>query len=202
MIEFLTGIVWDSKPGFAKVQLDEDDEDTGFTTDWLPMLFLNTLNDKEAVTLEKNTQVKVLITHNRREGVILGAIYSDKDTPPDEANNNTWVKKFADGTYISYDKQNGKLTADIKGTVDIKASGKITVNTDADMDATVGGDATITAKKLIVKGDLSVTGEIKSTGDISSNGEVTGHATSVPIKLTTHTHNVTAVGSPTGPALP
>ncbi len=201
-VEFLTGIVWESKPGYSRVHIDEDDNEAGYTTDWLPMLFMHTLGDTEAITLKKDTQVKLLMKDDRRDGVILGAIYSETDTVPSEANENTWVKKFEDGTVLVYDKQAHKLTADIKGDIEVTASGKL--------DADISGDTTIKAPRVLIDGDLSVTGKIDAVGNITTSGKVDATDKVVSaveveagiIKLTLHKHISASPGSPTGPSIP
>jgi phage gp45-like len=52
-------------------------------------------------------------------------------------------------------------------------------------------------------GDVSIDGDITNTGSITSSGDITAtNLLSALISLTKHTHNVSAVGSPTGPPLP
>lgn len=56
---------------------------------------------------------------------------------------------------------------------------------------------------LILTGNLSVDGDITNTGSITSSGDITAtNLASALISATKHTHNVSAVGNPTGPPLP
>lgn len=197
---FKTGIVWDSRPGYAKVQFDEENDeqdagDAGFTTDWLPQLFHATLGEQVVSTLKKNAQVECLMQANLKTGVILGCSYNDEDTPP-TTDADTYVHKFEDGTFISYKKGSGSdgiLTADVKGDVSIKISGKL--------DAEVTGETTLKTSKLKVQGDVEVIGKISATDNIETQKEVKAtidvSAGPLNIKLTTHKHLGVQTGSGT-----
>jgi phage baseplate assembly protein V len=108
-----------------------------------------------------------------KDGVIIGSTYNNEDTPPSESG---WVKKFSDGTILSYDKAAHKFTADIKGDADVKCSGKI------DIDAT--GTAKIKASSLTIDCDVTVNGKIQAT-DVKAG----------IIDLKTHIHTGVQPGS-------
>lgn len=97
------GIITQVNPskGLAIVHFDDLD----IPSDWLPWISSRTGNDQENDPLEQNEHVACLMDCNLENGVILGAIYSQRDTPPTESGANKWVKKFQDGTIFSYDKQ-------------------------------------------------------------------------------------------------
>lgn len=118
------GIVAASKPGFAQVRFDDLD---GMTTDWLPTSHANTQDDKEVETLNVGTQVSCLMDARMEDGCIVGAHYSDVDTPP-VASNSKWCKRFSDGTTIEYDKETHALVIDVQGSINIKATGAVTIN--------------------------------------------------------------------------
>lgn len=201
-MDFKTGKVWEAKPGYAKVlfddELDDDleDDEAGFTTEWLPQVFLFTHGDQEVITLEKDTQVRCLMAANLKDGVILGAIYSDTDNPPAEANADTWVKKFKDGTVLIYDKKAHKLTADVKGDIAITGTGKL--------DAIISGNTTIKSPNVKIDGKLEVTGDITAGSKISATGEISSDADvkALTVSLVGHMHAVTAAPGTTGPPTP
>ena len=96
------GLVHAAKPGYAQVRFDDLD---GLVTDWLPTTHDNAQNNKDVETLDVGAQVSC----------ILGAHYSNVDTPPVNAATK-WHKRFSDGTSIEYDRAAHVLTILIGGT--------------------------------------------------------------------------------------
>ncbi len=119
------GQVSESKPGFAKVHFDQEDEQEGegYVSDWLPVISTHTLNDKFSFPLDINEHVACLMEHDMAAGVIVGAIYSEVDLPDDGAAIGKYRRRFEDGTVIEYDKSTGTLTADVKTSAEIKVNG-------------------------------------------------------------------------------
>lgn len=201
---FKDGIVWESKPGFARVHFDEEDTEetsgeTGFTSDWLPVMYTRTFKDGECWPLEKGEQVRCILDQDCNQGVILGAMFDESNTPGNGAASGMRTIYFEDGTVISYkkgiDTAQGELNADIKGNVTIKASG--TLNAD------ITGEATIKSKKFIIDGDMEVKGEISATKDISSSTEISVGTGPLAIKLTSHKHiGVQTGGGTSGTPIP
>jgi|GEM_PF-3103172 len=95
------GLVSETKPGFARVQLPTYD---GVVTDWLPIVKLRAMNDDENWPLEQNEQVACVVDQYCVTGVILGAISSDADQPDSNAGAGKWRKIFSDGGVMEYDK--------------------------------------------------------------------------------------------------
>src|SRR5688572_12748387 len=100
------GIVSEVEQGFAKVHFEEDN----IVTSWLPMLVRKSKSDKDSWPLEVNEHVACMMDKYCNEGVILGAIYSDVDTPDSGEGPGKFRKKFSDGTVIEYDSEGHELT--------------------------------------------------------------------------------------------
>lgn len=100
----------------ARVEFKELDE---IVSNWLSVLVKKSLNDKDYWMPDINEHVVCLLDEYGEEGVILGSVYSDKDTPP-ISSKDKWHKTFKDGTVIEYDREENKLLIDVKGTIEIK----------------------------------------------------------------------------------
>lgn len=124
-----------------------------------------------------NELVACLVDENNEDGVVLGALYNDDDTPSGATGDNVRIV-FKDGSVIDYDFAAHKLTIDMPTAdvvanckkADISASGKVTINAPAGIE---------------INGDVSITGTMTASGDITSSTEVTAQT----IKLTTHVHS-------------
>lgn len=193
MLKF--GIISDAKPdkGLYRVKIDEED----ITTDWLSVLARNTLKVKDEIPLYVNEHVALLMDEMCENGVILGAMWSEADTPASGAGEDIYRKTFEDGTFIQYDKGTGEVTVDGKGSVIVKSAKNVE----------------ITCSKLIVNNKVEITGDVKITGntditglldvtqDITSSG---GDVVAFPVTLKTHKHAYVAPSGPaiTGPSQP
>ncbi|MOA31482.1 hypothetical protein D3C78_1526430 [compost metagenome] len=92
------------------------------------------------------------------------------------------MKRFKDGTTLTYDKDAKKLSV-------IHADGLV---------------IDVTGTEVKVDGDLAVTGKVTAGGDVQSSGNITtalGEVQAGAIKLTTHPH-LGNMGAPTSPPLP
>jgi phage baseplate assembly protein V len=86
--------------GLARVHFDDVDIVSG----WLPIIVPRTNTDKQVDPMEEGEHVACLMDSRDENGVILGAIYSTQDIPPTDAGADTFIRKFADGTIIKYDR--------------------------------------------------------------------------------------------------
>ena len=93
----------------------EDDDSTSF---WLPILKAKTLKDKFYSMLDIGEQVACLMDENSEDGVILGAIYSTEDLPPEQSEKEMSIN-LENGSFLNTDT----LTASFKN---IKLVGDIT----------------------------------------------------------------------------
>jgi phage baseplate assembly protein V len=161
------GLVSQFSPSTMKAKVKFGDDD--IVTDWLPIIKQRTSGDQSFDCLVINEQVACIMDENLETGVILGAIYSTADTPPEEAGEKIWGRKFEDGTILKYDQSSHKLTVKLVGS----------------------------GAKMEIEGDVEVTGKITASGNIeTSTGDV--KAGTVALKLHTHT-GVTTGGGSSGP---
>jgi len=93
-----------SKP-YARIRFDEDDS----TSYWLCVLQIKTLKDKFYVMPDIGEQVACLMDNNSEEGVILGAVYSDRDKPREHSNKIIYLQ-LENGSFIDISKEENKLT--------------------------------------------------------------------------------------------
>lgn len=151
--------------GFARVSFD----DTEIVSGWLSLPASATKTAKDWRPVEINTQVACLMDEVCEQGIIIMALWSFTDTPPDWANENTTGIMYADGTAIYYDIENKRLSI-----------------------AAPDAELTIECKKLNVTGEVNIEGKTTITGDTKVTGEViaTKEVTAGPmkIKLTQHKH--------------
>ncbi|MDR0543154.1 MAG: hypothetical protein LBH19_13205, partial [Dysgonamonadaceae bacterium] len=88
--------------GYARVHLDDVD----MVSDWLALHSCATKTAKHWIPIEINSQVGCVIDDDTQQGFIVIVLWSDTDTPPDWANENTMGMLFADGAEFFYDSEN------------------------------------------------------------------------------------------------
>ncbi|MCG2614900.1 phage baseplate assembly protein V [Terrimonas sp. NA20] len=167
--ELKYGIVCEVKPGFARISFEDDD----IVSDWLPVLRRKTKTQKESWQLDINEHVVCLMDCHCEEGVVIGAIHSDVDTPDSNEHPAKFRKIFSDGTVIEYDSEAHKLTVDVKG--DLKA----TTSGDSEIDAATNLKGKAGAKAIIEAPAIELTGMVKITGATTIVGALTVGAISV-----------------------
>jgi phage baseplate assembly protein V len=179
MLRFGTISDIDPAKGLARVRFEED----GIVSAWIPIVQRRTLKDKTMETMDIDEHVACLMDENAEEGVIVGAIFNDKDQP-EGGGKDVWARKFEDGTVLKYDRSAKKLTATLAS----------------------GGKAEVTASEVKITGDLVVTGSINGGGGVSiqgnieASGEVTAkNGTPASVKLSTHVHPTATPGAPSSP---
>ena len=161
---FKVGIISEAKPGYCKVHFPAND----IVSDWLPITYHGTMSYKDHHPYEVQQQVVCLMDENCEDGCIIGATYNDEDTPPTEANATTWVKKFKDGTVLTYNSSSKELK--------VKAEGKVTV--DAKDDVAVKSLKDVNCEGLNVKGKATVKATVEAPSiDLTGNVTVTGTMT-------------------------
>lgn len=174
-VSYKTGIVVDSKPGFARVRFADIDD---LTTQWLPVIHPKTLQDKVVWTLDVGEHVSCLLDEFMEDGCILGAIYSDPDVPP-VSSKDKFHLKFDDGGSIEYDRSNGAMTVVCKGVVNVTADGAVTVKTPVSV--TIDTPQTTITGKCTVQGLLTYNGGMVGKGgggvaaSIQGNVQVDGN---------------------------
>lgn len=129
---YKTGLVVESKPGFARVQFPDLD---GLVSDWLPTAQRKTSGDRDVSTLDKGTQVGCLLDEHFESGIVVGAVYSDADLSP-TASGDVHHIAFSDGSFVEYDRAGHMLTAKVGGcTVTVTGTGIKVTGGDVEADA-------------------------------------------------------------------
>lgn len=146
--------------GKARVRFPED----GIVSDWLPLIQPKTKGDKYYYMPDEGEHVACMMDEHLESGVILGAIYSKANTPGAHQGKDIFSIEFSDGTFIKYDRGEGKLTLNCVGKIEIETP------------------------------DAEIKGPLKVTGNITANGEVIARAASLSISLSTHNHPTAPTG--------
>ena len=133
--------------------------DSGIISSFLPVLTHNTLTQHDEIPLSPGEHVACLMAGNGAEsGVILGAFYDAKNTPPvHEAH--TRALTFSDGTKVTYDTESHKLFVEIDADVELNITGKVSREINGDIKEKINGNT-----KREINGDI----EEKHTGDTDS----------------------------------
>lgn len=180
------GTVSASKPGFARVRLTDCNN---MRTLWLPILYPKSQNDQACWTYDDGEHVAVLLDAQGEDGVILGAIYSNADTPPttDKA---VFIIKFKDGAVLEYNRDThelnvtgvGKVTVDAATEIVLKAGAKVSVDApDAEFSGNVlvkgqltyqGGLAGSGGGGSSISGTFAVNGNVSVNGNVNASGSV------------------------------
>ena len=116
------GTVTEVVGGSVKVEIH------GHPTHKLPVLFPRTQTDKFFAMPDVGEEVAcIFLPIGLEQGFVLGAIYSDVDTPPAAGSHLTHMT-FGDGTVIAYDRKAHSLDITVKaGEVTVKAD-KVTLD--------------------------------------------------------------------------
>src|ERR1700688_3954033 len=99
---FRVGIVQAQDTARAKVRVVFPDYDEMISW-WLPVVFFKTQNDKAYWIPDIGEQVVCLMDLRDEAGAVLGAIYSDADTPPVNSADKFHLG-FKDGASVDYDR--------------------------------------------------------------------------------------------------
>lgn len=160
----------DENLGYARVYFDDLD----IVSTWLALPSISTKTAKQWIPVEVNSQVVCIMDGDSEQGFIAMVLWSDTDTPPDWASEDTIGIKFFDGAEIYYDS---------------KAHTMICNAPDSELN--------FKCKKMNIEGEVNITGDTSVTGEIVATKEVTAGA--MKIALTKHKHPTPAgvSGTPT-----
>lgn len=86
--------------GRVKVEFPSHD----IVSHFIPVLFQKAKGDFEVWPMDVNTCVACLMDAYCEDGVVLGAIYTDNDTPPEGVNKDKWLRVYKDGSKEYYDR--------------------------------------------------------------------------------------------------
>jgi phage baseplate assembly protein V len=192
----------DATKGMAKVMFDEDN----IVSDWLQIVVRNSISNKSESWFDVNEFVCVMMDKHDEEGVILGAVYHEGNTPP-IGDKDTVGVTFPDGTVIKYNRSDSKFTIECVGEVNVSCTkANVTASDSVNMDtpsAQFTGDVsvqgTLSASGLTSSGDVEASGDIKADGSMKALGQVEAlSGTPLVVHLSTHNHPT----APTGPISP
>lgn len=153
------GTVSASRPGFARVRLPDADN---MRTMWLPIAYPKTQDDQCYWTYDPGEHVAVLLDAQGEDGVIIGAVFSDSDTPPISDLNKFGIR-FKDGAELEYDRATHTLT--VRGGVQ-----KIIVEAGASILLKAGIKVTVDAPDAECTGNLLVKGKLTYQGGMAGSG--------------------------------
>jgi phage baseplate assembly protein V len=161
------GIVKEIDPAKCKVRVTFKELD-GMTSYWLPVIVNKSHKDKHYHLPDVGEMVAVaFFEESMGEGVVLGAIYNNIDTPPATTVDKHKVT-FEDGSTVEYDRKEHKFYMDIKGEVTINVTGKTTIVSDGTIDIDGGsGDLSGAVTQMCI---CAFTG--KPHSDYSANVKV------------------------------
>lgn len=190
--------------------------DDGIVSDFLQICVMGATGNKYFHVFDINEQVAVLMDENGEEGVIIGALYNDKNT----AGGNADVPRveFSDGSYIEYNRNTHEYNINVQGKVKITAATEVNIAANTEVKITSTAQVSITAPAVSVSGNLTVAGSISAgggtmtmsggnisvDGNLTANGDITGATVKQgTVELGTHTHSgVTTGGGTSGPPTP
>jgi phage baseplate assembly protein V len=118
---FRLGIVKVQDTQHCRVRVSFAEHD-GMESYWLPVVSLKTQNDKFYWIPDIGEQVVCLMDEYDEDGAVLGAIYSNPDSPPVQGADKTHLG-FKDGAAFEYDRATHMLAVSVptSGFVTIKA---------------------------------------------------------------------------------
>jgi len=114
------GIISNIDEKTARVRVKFPDLDN-MLSGWIPVIYSFTSKDKAYFIPSLNEQVACIMDENLEDGCVIGSLYSDQDKPP-VGDKNKFHIEFEDGTFLEYDKQEHKLTADVLGIAEVRAT--------------------------------------------------------------------------------
>ncbi len=161
-VVFTTGIVSevDDKKGWARCQLP----DLGVETYWLKVLQRNTLDNKAYWMPDINEQVMMICDENLEEGCILGAIYSEADTPPVDTREKYHVAWKTDPeSFFEFNREESTLTIKCK---------KIIIELEECMEITNQEESKINDKAIAVIGAMDNDSESNGADALVTSGQL------------------------------
>nr|WP_294864357.1 phage baseplate assembly protein V [uncultured Pseudogulbenkiania sp.] len=121
--------------------------------------------DKAHHAPDVGAMVACVVDENAEDGVVLGEVYSDADTPA-TGNAALWYWKMADGSEFEFDRDTGKLR--------IKTTSDITVETAASANVKAATEITLDAPLVKVTQNLEIGGGISQGGGMGGEAVFQG----------------------------
>jgi phage baseplate assembly protein V len=138
MIRYGTIAEVDHANALVRVKYATDHDNNDILTDWRPWLTHAAASNRTWRSPEIGEQVALLSpSGNLSLALILPAIYQAAHTAP-SSSASAHVTHYSDGTVVTYDTTDHKLTVDVAG-------GDVLINTDTHTTVNAGGNVAITA---------------------------------------------------------
>jgi len=177
--QYKNGIVRevDGARGLARVEFPDED---GVASWWLSVNSGFTGGSKSYAMPEIGSQVACLTDERGEEGLIMGAIYSEKDLPP-SIDANEIVQILAGGREERYNKTTGEMSIKQSAPLMLEIGAAKAVIAPASIALSVGGvSLTITDRGVEIKGG-QITHDGKNIGSTHKHGGVeAGGSTTQP----------------------
>lgn len=157
---FKVGVVSEIDPvsGMARVAFADLD---GMESMLIPVGVRKSGQDKDYWMPDVGEHVSCLLDVNAEGGVILSAIYSDADAPPVMDADKRHIR-FADGTWLEYDRKTHKWRMQCVGDIEVTCAGDASVECGGRLDARTGGEINIVG---------AAAGQVKTTGVLHIESE-------------------------------
>lgn len=151
MTEVVYGLVENIEYQPLRIQAKLPDMDD-MLSPWALVLTARSQTAKHYDPPVKGEQVAILLYDDGESAVCLGSVMSDVDNSP--AGDHRFVKKFDDGTTITYDSNANLLNVTAVGDITIVCSGDVNITAShatVNAETTINGDTTINGTAHISK---------------------------------------------------
>jgi phage baseplate assembly protein V len=171
-------------------------------TDFLPVLCPRACEDMQYDLPDVGDQVLCLfLPYGLEQGFVIGAMYG-KQAPPVQSGDK-WHRKFKDGTWLEYDREQHKLVANVQGNVEITATGNVDAKVEGNVSTQSQGPTSVQSQAEVTVAAPSmnfggVGGATKA--DMQGTFNLTqGDIIVEDISFLRHVHTCPACGADTSP---
>lgn len=172
----------DPEKGMARVKFLDD----GIVSDWMQIIVAGALSTKFFHMFDINEQVACLMDENSEDGVILGALYNEKNTAGGDKD--VVSVRFPDSSFIEYNRATHEYNINVSGKINIVSSGETiiesaTVSIVADTANIEADSVNVDADTVIIDATaVNVTSENSTfTGNLVVTGSVAAASISAPV---------------------
>lgn len=151
----------------------------GLESYWLPVLRPKTHQDKHYCLPDVGEQVACLLDGVGEEGVVLGAVFGDRD-PAQGGGPDVFEIRFGNGDVLRHSRADGSWFIQCAGSVTVEAGGAVVVKAPSvtldTPQTTCTGNLTV-QKALTIQGggggtSTTITGNVSVNGSISASGSI------------------------------
>ena len=164
----------DEKTGTARIKLPDGE---GLVSMPLRVCQRRTLKDQAQELPDVGEHVACLFTgQGFEQGLILGAVFSEPDPSPGRPPHVDY-RIYEDGTEIEYDREEHKLTANVKGSADVQADKDVNLRSKTVLTLQGDNQINLATPTLMIGGldggscDTTMTADIKHRGEYEHRGD-------------------------------